>query len=107
MRVSVQRSWAARGWGCDVLAEHAARVPCRAQDNEAFLHRSGRTGRAGKTGTAIVMFTEREARALGLILKTTKARSARDSCATAPRTPARCQRGAAFRSGRRAGPKRW
>ena len=42
------------------------------QDNEAFLHRSGRTGRAGKTGTAVVLFTDRESRALGLILRATK-----------------------------------
>ncbi|GIL46032.1 hypothetical protein Vafri_3126 [Volvox africanus] len=42
------------------------------QDNEAFLHRSGRTGRAGKQGTAVVLFTEREARSLGLILRATK-----------------------------------
>ncbi|KXZ51538.1 hypothetical protein GPECTOR_12g501 [Gonium pectorale] len=42
------------------------------QDNEAFLHRSGRTGRAGKRGTAVVLFTDREARSLGLILRATK-----------------------------------
>lgn len=44
------------------------------QDAEAFLHRSGRTGRAGKTGTAVVLFTEREARSMGLILRATKVR---------------------------------
>lgn len=30
------------------------------QDSETFLHRSGRTGRANKTGTAILMHTERD-----------------------------------------------
>jgi len=42
------------------------------QDNEAFLHRSGRTGRAGNKGTAIVLFTDRESRYLGSVLKATK-----------------------------------
>lgn len=46
------------------------------QDNEAFLHRSGRTGRAGKQGTAVVLFTERDARSLGLILRSTKVANA-------------------------------
>ncbi|KAG2428695.1 hypothetical protein HXX76_011400 [Chlamydomonas incerta] len=46
------------------------------QDNEAFLHRSGRTGRAGKTGTAVVLFTDRESRALGMILRATKVSNA-------------------------------
>jgi ATP-dependent RNA helicase DDX21 len=31
-------------------------------DPEAFVHRSGRTGRAGKTGTAILMFTNNQRR---------------------------------------------
>ena len=42
------------------------------QDNESFLHRSGRTGRAGKTGTALVMHTAKEAYALGSMLKNIK-----------------------------------
>uniref|UniRef100_A0A6S8LJW3 RNA helicase n=1 Tax=Dunaliella tertiolecta TaxID=3047 RepID=A0A6S8LJW3_DUNTE len=46
------------------------------QDNEAFLHRSGRTGRANKTGTAVVLFTDKETRTLGLILKATKVEGA-------------------------------
>lgn len=46
------------------------------QDDEAFLHRSGRTGRAGNTGTAVVLFTERDARSLGMILKATKVENA-------------------------------
>eukprot|EP00242_Pyramimonas_sp_CCMP2087_P007416 CAMPEP_0198211166 /NCGR_PEP_ID=MMETSP1445-20131203/22662_1 /TAXON_ID=36898 /ORGANISM="Pyramimonas sp., Strain CCMP2087" /LENGTH=668 /DNA_ID=CAMNT_0043885377 /DNA_START=271 /DNA_END=2273 /DNA_ORIENTATION=- len=32
------------------------------QDNETFLHRSGRAGRAGKKGTAILMYTNRDRR---------------------------------------------
>lgn len=39
------------------------------QDSESFLHRSGRTGRAGKKGRAIVMHTPSETRALGQILQ--------------------------------------
>lgn len=46
------------------------------QDNEAFLHRSGRTGRAGNKGTAILMFTDREARAMGQMFKETKVEGA-------------------------------
>mmetsp|Transcript_5481 Transcript_5481/g.16615 ORF Transcript_5481/g.16615 Transcript_5481/m.16615 type:complete len:432 (-) Transcript_5481:756-2051(-) len=42
------------------------------QDAESFLHRSGRTGRAGKTGTAAILFTAREARSVGQILRQTK-----------------------------------
>ncbi|WP_084474116.1 DEAD/DEAH box helicase, partial [Deinococcus pimensis] len=33
-------------------------------DTEAYVHRSGRTGRAGRTGTAIVLYGERENREL-------------------------------------------
>ncbi|SMB78518.1 DEAD/DEAH box RNA helicase [Deinococcus hopiensis] len=32
------------------------------QDHESYVHRSGRTGRAGRPGTAIVMYGDREAR---------------------------------------------
>lgn len=42
------------------------------QEAESFLHRSGRTGRAGKTGTSIVMYSDREARWLGELMKQTK-----------------------------------
>ena len=42
------------------------------QDAEAFLHRSGRTGRAGKTGTAVILFRDSETRSVGQILKQTK-----------------------------------
>jgi ATP-dependent RNA helicase DDX21 len=41
-------------------------------DSEAFLHRSGRTGRAGNKGRAIVLHTPGETRALGLILQQVK-----------------------------------
>lgn len=40
-------------------------------DAEAFLHRSGRTGRAGKKGKAIVLFNERERRQLRFLEKDT------------------------------------
>lgn len=39
------------------------------QDSESFLHRSGRTGRAGNKGRAIVMHTPSETKALGMILQ--------------------------------------
>jgi superfamily II DNA/RNA helicase len=39
------------------------------QDSESFLHRSGRTGRAGNKGRAIVMYSNSEARSLGQILQ--------------------------------------
>lgn len=35
--------------------------------SEIFVHRSGRTGRAGKKGTAILIFTESQRRAVRLI----------------------------------------
>lgn len=46
------------------------------QDAEAFLHRSGRTGRAGKTGSALILHTDRESREVGMILKQTKVTAA-------------------------------
>ena len=39
------------------------------QDGESFLHRSGRTGRAGNKGATVVMHTDREAYAVGSLLK--------------------------------------
>ncbi|KAF6257896.1 P-loop containing nucleoside triphosphate hydrolase protein [Scenedesmus sp. NREL 46B-D3] len=42
------------------------------QDSESFLHRSGRTGRAGNKGRAVVMHTPSEGRQLGLILQQVK-----------------------------------
>jgi len=54
-------------------------------DNEAFLHRSGRTGRAGNKGTAVVLFTEKEVRTLGLILRQTKVENAELVGAPEPR----------------------
>eukprot|EP00879_Flechtneria_rotunda_P009638 GHRR01010085.1.p1 GENE.GHRR01010085.1~~GHRR01010085.1.p1 ORF type:complete len:752 (+),score=235.05 GHRR01010085.1:500-2755(+) len=41
-------------------------------DSEAFLHRSGRTARAGNKGRAIVMYTPSETRSLGLVLQQVK-----------------------------------
>lgn len=39
------------------------------QDSESFLHRSGRTGRAGNKGRAIVMYSPAESRSLGQIIQ--------------------------------------
>lgn len=36
-------------------------------DPETFVHRSGRTGRAGKEGTAILMYSDRQVRTMRLI----------------------------------------
>lgn len=44
------------------------------QDSESFLHRSGRTGRAGNKGRAIVMYSPAESRALGQILQQVRRR---------------------------------
>lgn len=41
-------------------------------DTEAYVHRIGRTGRAGRTGTAILFVTHRERRLLGAIEKATR-----------------------------------
>eukprot|EP00798_Chlamydomonas_sp_ICE-L_P001315 gene1315-32668_t len=46
------------------------------QDTEAFLHRSGRTGRAGNTGTALVLFGDRDARSLGNVFRDAKVTTA-------------------------------
>ena len=40
------------------------------QDPDSYIHRIGRTGRAGKTGIAITLVTPREQRALDLIRRT-------------------------------------
>jgi len=42
------------------------------QDNESYVHRIGRTGRAGRKGTAILFVTPRERRLLASIERTTK-----------------------------------
>jgi len=41
-------------------------------DTEAYIHRIGRTGRAGRTGDAILFVTHREKRLLGAIEKATR-----------------------------------
>lgn len=41
-------------------------------DTEAYVHRIGRTGRAGRTGDAILFVTQRERRLLGAIEKATR-----------------------------------
>ncbi len=44
------------------------------QDNEAYVHRIGRTGRAGREGNAILFVTPRERRLLSSIERTTKSK---------------------------------
>lgn len=61
-QVLVATDVAARGLdisGVDVVVQY--RVP---RDAESYIHRAGRTGRAGKSGTAVVMFNDRELRGL-------------------------------------------
>lgn len=47
------------------------------QDNESYVHRIGRTGRAGRTGVAITFINPREYRQLKLIEKLTRSRIVR------------------------------
>lgn len=57
-QVLVATDVAARGLdisGVDVVVQY--RVP---RDAESYIHRAGRTGRAGKSGTAVVMYSDRE-----------------------------------------------
>ncbi|MBB6098503.1 superfamily II DNA/RNA helicase [Deinobacterium chartae] len=61
-RVLVATDVAARGLDIaevDVVVQY--HLP---HDTEAYVHRSGRTGRAGRNGTAIVLYGDREQRAL-------------------------------------------
>lgn len=61
-QVLVATDVAARGLdisGVDVVVQY--RVP---HDAESYVHRAGRTGRAGKSGTAVVMYSDREGRML-------------------------------------------
>jgi len=44
------------------------------QDNEAYVHRIGRTGRAGREGNAILFVTPRERRLLSSIERTTRSK---------------------------------
>ncbi len=44
------------------------------QDNESYVHRIGRTGRAGREGAAILFVTPRERRLLSSIERTTKSK---------------------------------
>lgn len=53
-------------------------------DPESFLHRSGRTGRAGKTGTTIAMFTKRNIGHLKRILRETKTEGVQIICPPSP-----------------------
>lgn len=65
LQVLVATDVAARGLdisGVDVVVQY--RVPT---ESEAYIHRAGRTGRAGKTGTAVVMFSDREAGKLQML----------------------------------------
>jgi ATP-dependent RNA helicase DDX21 len=58
--VLVATNVAARGidvTGVDLVVQY--RLP---HDPEEYVHRAGRTGRAGRAGTAVVLYTENEAR---------------------------------------------
>jgi ATP-dependent RNA helicase DDX21 len=58
IQVLVATDVAARGLdisGVDVVVQY--RVP---HESEAYIHRAGRTGRAGKSGTAVVLYSDRE-----------------------------------------------
>jgi ATP-dependent RNA helicase DeaD len=52
------------------------------QDPESYVHRIGRTGRAGKTGVAMTFITPREFRQLKLIERTTKTKIQRSQLPT-------------------------
>ena len=54
---------------CDTASVDACTLPPLQVEN--FLHRSGRTGRAGKTGTTIAFFSPREGRYLKSIMRET------------------------------------
>lgn len=72
--VLVATDVAARGLDisdCDLVVHYE--LP---RDPEAFLHRCGRTGRAGKTGTAIVMYDRSEIGYLKRILRETETTNA-------------------------------
>lgn len=53
----------------DTASADASSLPPLQVEN--FLHRSGRTGRAGKTGTTIAFFSPREGRYLKSIMRET------------------------------------
>lgn len=64
-QVLVATDVAARGLdisGVDVVVQY--RVP---QDTGSYIHRAGRTGRAGKSGTAVVLYSDREMRSLKIL----------------------------------------
>lgn len=65
LQVLVATDVAARGLdisGVDVVVQY--RVP---RESEAYIHRAGRTGRAGKTGTAVVLYSDRETNRLAML----------------------------------------
>ncbi len=76
-QVLVATDVAARGLdisGVDVVVQY--RVP---RDAESYIHRAGRTGRAGKSGTAVVLFSDRELRGLRDLENKCKVRFERES----------------------------
>lgn len=56
------------------------------QEIESFLHRSGRTGRANRAGTAVAMYTAKEGRYLNRILKETSITNCEIVSPPAPKT---------------------
>lgn len=76
-QVLVATDVAARGLdisGVDVVVQY--RVP---HDMDAYIHRAGRTGRAGKNGTAVVMYSDREQRSIGALERNCKIKFERES----------------------------
>ena len=58
---------------------------CVSQEVESFLHRSGRTGRAGRTGTAIAMYMPKEYHYFRKVLQETKVDNCEIIAPPAPR----------------------
>lgn len=82
-QVLVATDVAARGLdisGVDVVVQY--RVP---NDAESYIHRAGRTGRAGKSGTAVVMYSDRESRSLRNLERECRVKFVQES-APAPET---------------------
>ena len=58
-------------WEEDRLIEHVINYNLP-DDNEVYIHRSGRTGRAGNKGISIIIAHSRETRKIGFIEKMLK-----------------------------------
>jgi ATP-dependent RNA helicase DDX21 len=72
-RVSVLVATDVAARGLDIEAVDLVIHYALPMDSETYLHRSGRTGRAGRPGTAIMMYTHRDAPRLRQVLRETGA----------------------------------